>query len=573
MSPMTHVIIGIILLVVIGFTIFAMVVIHSIRSVHGGHNQVSASRTHNVLPIIHWSIRVLLRAGVRVSILGPMMLLTVRGRKTGQPRTLAVDIHEHDGRHFLIATHGEGNWVRNLRAAGEGSLSIGRRHQAFTSVELTPEAGGLVIKNALGPVLASRGVRGSTLRDYLGVTADSPLEDFINVARNHPVFELEYSVSYPYNHPPDNHLHEKPVGTEKEHHQHSHHNEMHQGHGHDHDHDHAHTSGRLGWLIEAVPFLHGHHHGEVQVDRALETSERGIWALKVSLAGLGVTALFQLVIVFMSGSVGLLADGIHNVSDALTAIPLWIAFVLARRPATRSYTYGYGRAEDLAGVIIVLMIFLSSLLAVYESYQKFLHPEPLRFGWWVMAAAIVGFVGNEGVAILRIRVGRQIGSAALVADGQHALVDGWTSLAVLPGAVGSLLGFSLADPIIGILITLVILFIVKDSAVTMWRRLMDAVDPQQVLEIERVARAITGVSDVHEVHLRWIGHTLYTELHITVNEDLSTWESHQIAEQVRHALFDAQPKLATAMVHVNPCGHSGKESHAPYAYLSYHLQP
>jgi cation diffusion facilitator family transporter len=294
----------------------------------------------------------------------------------------------------------------------------------------------------------------------------------------------------------------------------------------------------------------------------METNARGVWALKVSLVGLGITALFQVVIVILSGSVGLLADGIHNVSDALTAIPLWIAFTLARRPATRRYTYGYGRAEDIAGVIIVLMIFLSSLVAAYESYQKLFHPEPLRYAWWVMAAAIVGFAGNEGVAIFRIRIGRQIGSAALVADGQHARVDGWTSLAVLLGAVGSLLGFPLADPIIGILITLVILFIVKDSAVTMWRRLMDAVEPQQVEAVECEARAIPGVSDVHEVRLRWIGHTLYTELHITVDEDLSTWESHQIAEQVRHALFDAQPKLATVMVHVDPCGHGGTDPHA-----------
>lgn len=354
--------------------------------------------------------------------------------------------------------------------------------------------------------------------------------------------------------------HEQPANMAQEHYQHPYDDGAHRYA--DHDHEHEHTHGRMSRLLAAVPFLHGHSHGEPHVDRAMETSDRGVWALKVSLAGLGATALFQVVIVLMSGSAGLLADGIHNVSDALTAIPLWIAFALARRSATRRYTYGYGRAEDIAGVIIVLMIFLSSLLAAYESAQKLLHPEPLRYVWWVMAAALVGFVGNEGVAILRMRIGRQIGSAALVADGQHARVDGWSSLAVLLGAVGSLLGFPLADPIIGILITLVILFIVKDSAVTMWRRLMDAVEPQQVEALERAARAIPGVSDVHEMRLRWIGHTLYTELHVTVDEDLPTWESHQIAEQVRHALFDAQPKLATVMVHVDPCGHGGTDPHA-----------
>ncbi len=342
-------------------------------------------------------------------------------------------------------------------------------------------------------------------------------------------------------------------------HEHSH--EEHE-HTEDANHDHEHAHGRFGWLIEVIPFLHGHSHGEVKVDKAMETSDRGIWALKVSLVALGVTALFQLVIALLSGSVGLLADTIHNFSDAFTAVPLWIAFALTLRPANRRYTYGYGRAEDVAGVIIVLIIFASSLVAAYESYQKFFHPEPLRYVWWVMAAAIIGFVGNEGVAILRMRVGREIGSAALVADGQHARVDGLTSLAVLIGAVGSLFGFPLADPIIGVLITLAILFIVKDTAVTMWRRLMDAVDPEMVEAMERTARRIPEVEDVHDVRLRWVGHKLQSELHITVNEDLLTYESHHLAEQVRHALFDAQPKLSAVTVHVDPCGHSGRDPHA-----------
>jgi len=354
------------------------------------------------------------------------------------------------------------------------------------------------------------------------------------------------------------------LDEEHEHTEDAHHEYDHGGDAHDLEHEHA--PGRFGWLIEAIPFLHGHSHGEVKVDKAMETSDRGIWALKVSLVALGVTALFQLVIALLSGSVGLLADTIHNFSDAFTAVPLWIAFALARRPANRRYTYGYGRAEDVAGVIIVLIIFASSLVAAYESYQKFFHPEPLRYVWWVMAAAIIGFVGNEGVATLRMRVGREIGSAALVADGQHARVDGLTSLAVLIGAVGSLLGFPLADPIIGVLITIAILFIVKDTAVTMWRRLMDAVDPEMVEAVEQTARTIPGTEDVHDVRLRWIGHKLQSELHITVNEDLLTSESHHIAEQVRHALFDAQPKLSAVTVHVDPCGHSGQDHHALMAH-------
>ena len=198
------------------------------------------------------------------------------------------------------------------------------------------------------------------------------------------------------------------MGESKERDEHDHHHDH--DHHHEHNHGHEHESGSLAWLRDAIPFAHGHNH-EVNIDAPLESSERGIWALKVSLLGLGATALFQLVVVLMSGSVALLADTLHNFSDALTAVPLWIAFVLGRRAATRRFTYGYGRAEDLAGVMIVGMILLSALVAGYESYQKFVHPQLLSNVGWVIAAAIIGFLGNEAVAVLRIRVGREIGSA------------------------------------------------------------------------------------------------------------------------------------------------------------------
>jgi cation diffusion facilitator family transporter len=348
-------------------------------------------------------------------------------------------------------------------------------------------------------------------------------------------------------------------------------NHTHDDHAHDdHDHDHSHESGRFGWLRELLPFGHGHSHGAVNVDLALESSERGIWALKISLLGLGATALFQVIIVLISGSVALLADTIHNFSDALTAIPLWIAFVLGQRAPTRRYTYGFGRAEDVAGIFIVAMIFLSAVIAAYESYQKLMSPEPLRNVGWVIAAAIIGFLGNEAVALFRIRIGKEIGSAALIADGQHARVDGLTSLAVLFGAVGSMLGFPLADPIVGLLITIAILFILKDAAVTMWQRLMDAVDPEIVDSIERVTSAVPGVQSAHDVRVRWLGHKLQTELHIIVDEDLPTRESHRIAEAVRDALFHAQPRLAVINIHVDPCGHSGAEAHTLTAH---HTQP
>jgi cation diffusion facilitator family transporter len=317
----------------------------------------------------------------------------------------------------------------------------------------------------------------------------------------------------------------------------------------------------LAILRDSIPFLHGHSHSELPVDDALESSARGLWALKVSLLILGATAIFQVVIAVISGSVGLLADTIHNFSDALTAVPLAIAFVLGRRPPNRRYTYGYGRAEDLAGLTIVGMIFISAVVAAYETYDKFVHPAPLAHVGWVMVAGVLGFLGNEAVAVLRIRVGRQIGSAALVADGKHAQADGVTSLAVLFGAGGSILGWAWADPLVGALITLAILFILKDTAVTMWHRVMDAVEPELVARVEREAVAVAGVHEVQNVRMRWIGHRLNADLHITVDEELTTLASHAIAEEVQHNLMHAEPKLATIMVHVDPCGHGGTDAH------------
>ena len=345
------------------------------------------------------------------------------------------------------------------------------------------------------------------------------------------------------------------------------HDHSHDGHDHahddHHDHDHSRKEGPLAFLLALLPFGHGHSHAEANVDTAMETSARGIWALKVSLLGLGATAIFQVFVVLISGSIALLADTIHNASDALTAVPLWIAFSLGRRPPNERYTYGYGRAEDLAGVVVVLMIALSAVVAAYESVQKLMNPSAPNNLIWVAVASIVGFVGNEAVAAFRIRVGNEIGSAALVADGQHARVDGLTSLAVMLGVIGVWLGFPIADPIVGLLITVAILFILKDTAVTMWHRMMDAVDPQLVRDIRETAQVVPGVVEdsVHEVRVRWLGHKLHADLHISVDEDLPTRESHRIGEEVRHALLHAQPKLSVVTVHIDPCEHGGNEAH------------
>ena len=342
---------------------------------------------------------------------------------------------------------------------------------------------------------------------------------------------------------------------------------MDEGAHHEHDHEHVRgvgIRGLLGRLREAVS---GHEHGvEGTVDRALETSNRGVRALKVSLLGLAATAAFQLVIVLVSGSVALLADTIHNFADALTAVPLWIAFVVGRRAANRSYTYGYGRAEDLAGIFVVVMIALSAAIAAWESVQRLFQPQQITNVGWVVVAGIVGFLGNEAVAIYRIRIGTEIGSAALVADGHHARTDGLTSLGVVLGAVGVILGFPLADPLVGLVITLAILFVLRGAAKQIFHRLMDAVDPELTRSAERVVAATSGVEGEPHVRIRWVGHELWADAELTVDCDRSLSEAHAIAEQAQHDLLHELPRLARVTVHVDPCDHGGSDHHAATAH-------
>jgi cation diffusion facilitator family transporter len=296
---------------------------------------------------------------------------------------------------------------------------------------------------------------------------------------------------------------------------------------------------------------HSHDYADA-VDDALASSAQGIRAVKVSLVVLGLTAVFQLIVVGFSGSVALAADTIHNFSDALTAIPLWIAFVLGRRAASKRYTYGLGRAEDLAGLFVLVMIALSALLAGYESVRRLIHPTPIDNLGWVAAAGVIGFLGNELVALYRIRVGRQIGSAALVADGLHARTDGFTSLAVVFGALGVWLGFPLADPIIGLLITAAILMVLRTAARDVFARLLDGVDPGLVASAERTLAAEPGVIGVPRVRMRWIGHRLHADAELDVDSAMSLRQAHELAHHAEHSLSHAVPRLSSAIIHAYP---------------------
>lgn len=336
-----------------------------------------------------------------------------------------------------------------------------------------------------------------------------------------------------------------------DHHGHGHAEHDHDAHGHEHaDHDHDHDRGLLARLRHTFA-PHGHDAMQ-RTDTVMETSAQGIRTVGISFAALLLTSALQSAAVAISGSVALLGDTLHNAADALTAVPLAIAFTLGRRAATRRYTYGFGRAEDLAGVAIVGIIALSSVAAAVAAISRLLHPQaPTALGL-VAAAALVGCAGNEIVAQYRIRVGRRIGSAALIADGLHARTDGLTSLAVLLGAGGVAIGWTLADPIIGLVITVAILLVLRDAAREVYRRLMDAVDPEILDRVEATLRATEGVRDVGLVRLRWIGHELRAECEIVVDHTISIVDGHHIAEHATHNLLHDVPRLGAAIVHADP---------------------
>ena len=329
--------------------------------------------------------------------------------------------------------------------------------------------------------------------------------------------------------------HHSESGPHKHHHSHSH------GHAHSHAEEHSHTHG--------------------VIDASITTSKRGIWAIKWSFIGLMITAIFKIVVVYFSGSVAILADTIHNFGDAATAIPLWVAFRLAARKPTKTFGYGLGRVEDLAGIIIVLIILFSAVVAAYESIDRIIHPKAIENLIAVVIASIVGFAGNEAVAVFRIKVGKEINSVALIADGYHARTDGFTSLAVLAGAIGVWLGFPLADPIVGMLISIAIFRIVWQSAKAVIIRALDGVEPEIIDEIEHAAHHVKGVEKISEIRARWIGHRLHVEINVAVSSSLNINEGHEIAKEVNRRLLHHLSYLDKAVIHIDPLDEAGEEYH------------
>lgn len=308
---------------------------------------------------------------------------------------------------------------------------------------------------------------------------------------------------------------------------------------------------RAADALHRLRHLVSHDH-DGQEAAILDTGAVGIRATKVSLLGLGITAVIQAVIVLISGSVALLSDTLHNLTDALTAIPLWIAFSVGRRPATRRFTYGLNRAEDWAGLVIVLAIAVSAVLVIWESANRLIEPELIDQIPWVIAAGLVGALGNELVARYRIRVGRAIGSEALVTDGRHARTDALTSLAVVVAGIGAAFGAAWVDPAAGLLVAIPILWILGKSARRISRRLFDGIEPEIVDQAAATIRRTEGVRSLEDLRVRWHGHQLRITAAISVDPSITVKDGHDIAHTVEHDLYHSFATPVAATIHVEP---------------------
>ncbi|HKJ28409.1 MAG TPA: cation diffusion facilitator family transporter [Anaerolineales bacterium] len=324
-------------------------------------------------------------------------------------------------------------------------------------------------------------------------------------------------------------------------------------------HNHKQDPDKETFWDKLTAFLHlpgdTHDHGSSSSSdnqHELLSNELGIRTVKQALLLLGLTTLLQAVIYMFSGSVALLADTVHNLGDALNSIPLWVAFLLARRAATKRYTYGFGRAEDIAGLFIVLSIAFSAGYILYEAISKFIDPQPISYGGWVIAAALVGFAGNETVALLQIRVGRKIGSEAMITDGKHARVDGLTSLAVLPAVFGSWLNLPILDPVFGLLIGVGIIFITRDAVVAMWYRLMDAVDPALVEQAESAIRRNPDVQSITSLRMRWVGHRLHLEGKVRATQNIEFEQVNTLIDDLEQTLEEQIPNLKEITLSITP---------------------
>lgn len=298
------------------------------------------------------------------------------------------------------------------------------------------------------------------------------------------------------------------------------------------------------------PMSRAHDHGHIYHE------DDAVRAVVISALVLGVAAAVELIAAWASGSAGVLADGLHNAGDVLTTFILLFAFAMARRPATRRFPSGFGRIEDVATLLIVVVIVATAALAAFESIRKLLQPVVYRGIAFSLVAAAVGIMANLAVSEYKVRVGRSLGSNALEADGVHSRIDAMVSAGAFVGIGLAGLGLPLADPIVGLLITLAILYILGGTLRQLVLRMMDAVDPNVIEELTAAANRVGGVLGVHDVRARWVGRELVAVMHVDCAPEASLRDAHELAQRVEHEVAHAVPS-ARLDIHMDP----GTEAH------------
>ncbi len=285
---------------------------------------------------------------------------------------------------------------------------------------------------------------------------------------------------------------------------------------------------RQGW----DPFPPTQHANEA-VDRS-----DAYRAIAFSALGLGITGLIELGIALLSGSVGLLSDALHNLSDVSTSLVVFIGLRVSKRPATDTYPYGWGRAEDIAGLGVALVIWMSAVFAGYISLQKLLNHGTTSHVGYGIAAAAVGILGNQIVARYKLRVGRRIQSATLIADAQHSWLDALSSAGAMIGLIGVAAGLPWADAVAGLIVTAFICHVGFEVTRDLLRHLMDGVEPGVLTTSVAAACQVSGVEHAH-VRGRWMGGTLLIEVDGFVAPGTTVEAGEAIGQDVEAAIHAA----------------------------------
>ena len=266
--------------------------------------------------------------------------------------------------------------------------------------------------------------------------------------------------------------------------------------------------------------------------------------MAVSAAGLGLTGLVELLLALLTGSVGLLGDAIHNLSDVSTSAVVFLGFRLSRRPPTEKYPYGLERAEDLAGIGIAVVIWMSAAFAGFESVRKLIDHGPTSHVWAGVAGAVAGMAGNQLVARYKLRVGRRINSATLLADARHSWLDALSSAGALAGLIAVALGQPWGDPLAGLLVTAFICHVGYEVTKDVMHRLADGIDPEVITTAEAAAGSVPGVIHAH-ARARWTGRTLRVEIEGWVDPELRARDADAIGRLVADEISRQLPEAGS----------------------------